>query len=828
MRKTILTPPIAAVALVLALAARPLAFAQASYASDAPRFRADDASAWRAWDNPALWGFSDDLLCVGARFVPVETTEASVSADLAIVTPLAAYGARVRGSRTVYRAASYFGVLPSLTLGYQSVFDSENLTSGADFGIAFRPWDLVSLGAVYQDAYGSAPSLGLGMGLRPLALFRGDGSVLTLTADALIVPDGFQLETAGARLSLGGVLGLRVWWDVPRETPGAELTVSLGAATVAASSKSLGDSALEELDLAGSLSLRRDGQGVELAVGKRVLVLKDLDAISAAPSSGPRFAEFLSGTKTMDLRELCDTIRRAAKDRGVVAVALEDLPPVGAQGAAQELASAIDELRAKGKKLYVHGENFTSSAFYQIALARADKVSLDPNGMLYVAGYGGSKLYFKTLLDKIGLDFQNLAPWDTKSANNPLTMDSMPPAERAMLERYLGDLQAQETEALEKGRKGALASPATELVDRGPYLVAALAREAGLVDALERRPEFEDALRDAHPGASLSYSLPEPRDAAWGPSPLAKRIAVVWLVGGIEQGEGSPGTSIGRSAAREIKGLREDRSVAGIVLRVDSGGGSALTSDGIAAEVKATVAAGKPVAVSMGDYAASGGYYVAAYASRIFADPGTLTGSIGVTGLQPNFARLIEKLGIKAESLGSTRSGAFADPFQAPRAEDAEAFRAYVMSIYDRFVSVVSEGRKMTAERVRELGEGQVWTGREALANGLVDELGGLDAAQIWIEAETAGIGGPRAEFFDVLPGERLLFGGPSIVAARDLAVRIGAAVARAFPAPAAPGAELVTSLQSLAGPAARDLASLLRMGDGALLLCPEALGRGP
>ncbi|HQO66772.1 MAG TPA: S49 family peptidase, partial [Spirochaetales bacterium] len=259
-------------------------------------------------------------------------------------------------------------------------------------------------------------------------------------------------------------------------------------------------------------------------------------------------------------------------------------------------------------------------------------------------------------------------------------------------------------------------------------------------------------------------------------------------------------SSIGESAAELLAALRDDPTVAGVIMRVDSGGGSALTSDHIARQVKKLKDSGKPVVVSMAGYAASGGYYISAYADRIIAEAGTLTGSIGVTGFDINLTGTLELLGVGSGVVSAGPSGEFGNPFLPRREADGQAERGMVMYIYERFVNVVAEGRGMDRARVDELGKGQIWLGSEAVENGLVDALGGLVDAKAAME-ELLGAAG-RFEVY--LPGT--LEPG-SILSLLGLAKAGGAS-------------------SSMLASARAFVNELAELGEGALYLAPEYLYR--
>jgi protease-4 len=781
------------------------------------KFRADDATIWHVGDNPAMWGLGNTLFAYGLQYAPVDSRGTVLSpyssgpdslgvSSLVMVTPLLNFSFTDRDSTSIYKIGATISPVSWFSVGMQTNCKNYGATTATtyDFGLLLRPADLLSIGVTGNDAFDTDRSLGLGLGLRPLALFTNDASCLTLTADSHFDSNGFTFETAGVHLNLGSTLSLRGWWDFANSRPGAELDLTFGAATFSTSAPLIGDPWGNVRAGFGAI-VTKGGTEADY-FGRKILMLRDYDAIEVAPPAAKYLKFPWDKKKTIDIESLCALVRRAASDRSVVAVVFEDLPSVGYPAARQELASAIDALRKAGKKLYVYCDDIESGGQYESLFSEADSISLNPNGSLALMGSGGVQLYMKQFFDKLGIRFINLALWDTKSAYNPYTNDSMPAAERQMIQRYIDELQSQADATLVANRGSKLKAPVKELVSKGPYLTASPALEAGLVDHIEYRADFEDSLSKEFKGAKFVENLGDGASSSWGSSPFAKKVAVVWLSGNIVAGKGRPGVDIGQDAARSIKRLREDRSVAGILLRVDSGGGSAMTSDIIANEVKKTVAAGKPVVVSMGGMAASGGYYISAYASRIFASPGTITGSIGVTGLWFNLSGLEEKLGFKAESVVTSPSVNFMNPLLPMNDADVQAAKSAILSMYERFVSTVAEGRKLDPAKVRELGEGQIWIGREALANGLVDELGGLSAAKDWLAAKLGG----RVQYRDVFPGTEAKLDGSTVQLA-------SAAYAAASESLSLPRSSLYDGLERIVGPAAKELASMIDMGDGPL-----------
>jgi protease-4 len=239
-----------------------------------------------------------------------------------------------------------------------------------------------------------------------------------------------------------------------------------------------------------------------------------------------------------------------------------------------------------------------------------------------------------------------------------------------------------------------------------------------------------------------SYTPEEPAPTEWT-RPVGSRIAVIYATGSIVTGSGAGGSILGSATmARLLRRAREDAAVRAVVLRIDSGGGSGLASEIIAREVELTREAGKPVVVSMGATAASGGYFIAAAADRIVAQPVTLTGSIGVTALSVHVPELLEQLRLAFAQVSTAQSADFLSSFEAPKEEDVEQLEESIRWQYDRFVSAVAEGRDMSEEAVREVAQGRIWSGRQALELGLVDELGGFTDA-LRSAKQAAGIVGP-------------------------------------------------------------------------------------
>ncbi len=741
-----------------------------------PRFRADDGNAWHLVDNPALPAMGD-AFSLGAAVSPEDGRWDKGTREVLASTSLLSLDYADAPAGSVTRFGASLGLGDGWALGYRG--DHYEGSTTQNFGALWRPFNFVSTALTLDDAWGTRV-WGAGFALRPLTLWRARADWLTLTGD--FGWGSTKEQRWGAKLAWNGS-DLRTWYDVDARSTGFEVTLALGASESSATTTRFGQAFRWSPSTPNVLPV--------------ILRVRLPELLSSPLPEAP----FLPAASS--LPALLTLLDRAARDPLVAAVAFENPPSAGGLAGAEELAAAVKRLRAAGKKVYVQADGYYDSLGFQGWISSANRVSLDATGALFVTAGQSRRLYFKDFLDKIGVRFVNLAPWDTKSANNPLVFSSMPDGERAMLTRYLTDRDALAADALTQGRSDRLKGQARDIVGDGPYLSAKQALNAGLVDALENRTDFEEFLKKAHPGTSVVDSLPEPRPS-WGPA-VSRRVAVVHLSGDILPGAGQAGLTIGRAAAEAVARLREDPSVSALILRVDSPGGAVQPSDELAAEVKRTVAAGKPVVVVMGNVAASGGYYISAPASRIFAEPGTLTGSIGVTAALIAAPKALEMLGIKADGVDMAHSSSFIDWTREPTPEQLKKWNSWILETYDRFLDVVAEGRHLDKDKLEPLARGQIYTGREALALGLVDELGGQTEARAWLEKRLHG----PVTLTDVIPGENSFFG-------RLAAPLVSSMVS----ASESPTLKLAQSLDRWSAPWAEAVTGIAERGGGPLVWC--------
>jgi len=754
-----------------------------------PRFRADDGNLWRIDDNPALAAVSGDVFSLGYAVLPDGSQWDRLSNDLQLISPFLAFHYTWTNSASTLRLGKGLGPWNGLSFGYRGddVRGTTNQTVH-NFGGLWRPIDAVSAALTLDDAFGSNRLWGAGFALRPLAFFHPGGDGLTLTADAAFTSSSFTWERWGGRWSFEGS-DVRVWYEPASATPGFEVTLTLGPSETTGSSYRVGQ------------ALRWTSRTPELsAFGPLIL---EIEGTGALASSSVPSLPFNLGSHRWDLPTLVALLHRAARDPQVVAVAFEDPPTVEGLAGAEELREALEGLHRAKKKVYIHADTYSDSLGFQGWVAAADRVTLDPSGSLDLKAGGSRRLYLKGFLDKIGVQFVNFAPWETKSFYNNLTATSMPDAERAMLQRFLTDRDDLAASALGEARAQRLKGDPAALVAQGPYLVAQQALDLGLIDALENRADFQDFLKATYKGATVVDHLPVRRNPGWGPAVTRRTVALVHLTGDVVMGPGQAGRSIGRAAAEALRSIRNDVFIQAVLLRVDSPGGAVLPSDALAAEVKKTVASGKPVVVVMGDVAASGGYYLSAPATRIFAEPGTLTGSIGVTAALFTAEKTLDLLGIKADGVDLAPSAAFDDWTRPLSDRDRQKWAGQIDAIYQRFLGVVAEGRHLDKTKLEPLARGQIYTGREALALGLVDELGGQDEAEAWLAKL---LGGP-VEWKDYLPGEN-----------DPVGALLAPFATASLKASTSPTLKLASALDSWAAPVTDALAGVVARGPGPLV----------
>jgi protease-4 len=443
------------------------------------------------------------------------------------------------------------------------------------------------------------------------------------------------------------------------------------------------------------------------------------------------------------LWDLTDSIRAAARDERIQVLVLDtQFMSGGGQPTLEELSRAIREFRASGKKVIAYGVDFEKPQYY--LAAQADEIYVDPLGAVLIDGYEGYQYFLKDVLDKIGVDMNVFRVGAYKSFVEQYTRKDMSPEAREETLVYLNSLWSSYQSAVTNARK-LPPDAVTGYVNTFADQVAAsrgrsadVALKAGLVTGVKSRLEVERRLigmvgEDDSDGTFNAISADDYARVVHAEKKLSgagtPKIGVVVASGEILDGDQPAGTIGGTSTARLIREARMDDDVKAVVLRVDSPGGSMLAAEEIHREITALKAAGKPFVVSMGDLAASGGYYISAPADEIWASPATITGSIGIFAVIPTFNRLADKVGVSVDGVGTTPlSGQLR--LDRPLGAEAKKFvQATIEHGYDEFVGRVASGRKKSREDVDAIAQGRVWAGVDAKRLGLVDQLGSFEDA---------------------------------------------------------------------------------------------------
>jgi protease-4 len=473
---------------------------------------------------------------------------------------------------------------------------------------------------------------------------------------------------------------------------------------------------------------------------KSILELKlDAEVVDRAPNDPFQNIDipmFMSAHK-LGLDQVLSAIEKAETESNIEGIFLRLDNLSAGYSACEEIRTALEKFKKSGKFIYAYSEVYSQKAYYLASVA--DKVFINPEGMLMFTGISANASYFKKALDKLGIEMQVIRHGKFKAAVEPFMLEKMSPENREQIEGYIGSIWNSMLKKISASRNISITQLNTIADENMLYRSAENYLKYNLVDSIVYEDQLFDFIRekiDLKANKEISFvGVHDMKSvvAKHESKGLAKdKIAVIYAAGEIGMGESSSMSdeSIdGVSLSREIRKARLDSTIKAIVLRVNSPGGSSMASELIWREVK-LAADKKPTVVSMGNLAASGGYYIACAADTILANPTTLTGSIGVFGLIPNVNELFEnKLGIHSEVVKTNKLSDLPTTNRAMTTEEMAIMQAMVEDVYSTFVSHVSEGRGMTYDQVDAIGQGRVWTGEAALKLGLVDKLGDLDDA---------------------------------------------------------------------------------------------------
>lgn len=475
-------------------------------------------------------------------------------------------------------------------------------------------------------------------------------------------------------------------------------------------------------------------------VGDNTVLKVDLGKISG-DRTGTGFSMSFGEGKSVGLIDAVHAIKAAADDKHITALYLTD-PGANAisWGSMTELRDALQTFKESGKPIVAYATAYSQSGYYAASLA--DKVCLHPSGMMDFRGMGGEVMYYKDMLDKLGVEMQLIRPESCsyKSAGEVYTRTNMSDANREQIRAYIGSIWRTATAQIAASR-GMEVAKLNTIADDLSGLFADGARQQCLVDTLCFEADVKQMLKEEYGGKKMVSVEKYAENVKSKPNKAKDAIAVIYAEGNVVDGssKGLDEGVYGDDIVKALKQAAKDKDVKAIVLRVNSPGGQATASESMTHAVIAAKAE-KPVIVSMGDLAASAGYEMSCMADVIVAQPTTITGSIGVFGTIPNVGKLMnQKLGLHTDTVCTNRNAAGLSIMRPLSPTVKALWTRNVEDFYKVFVGRVAEGRHMSYDEVHNIARGRVWTGADALGIGLVDTLGGIDLA-ISIAAEKAGL----------------------------------------------------------------------------------------
>lgn len=460
-----------------------------------------------------------------------------------------------------------------------------------------------------------------------------------------------------------------------------------------------------------------------------------VERTSENPFNGLNFSGDIA--KTISLKQVLDNIEKAKTDEKIKAIYINTSFVNAGISKIEEIRSKLLEFKQTGKPIIAYSEVYSQTAYYLSSVA--NKIYLNPEGIIEIKGLSASIMFYKGLLEKLDVDVQIIRHGKFKGAVEPFILDKMSKENREQMQLFLNSVANNIMDSI-ANQRGLTLSEIQRHADNLSLENAKSCLNLNYVDALLYQDQLEDTLKTLAGAEKLSFVTLSKYTHAKGDKKEISRnkIAIIYATGTINSGKGDEKSIGSETTAKAIKKAREDKNVKAIVFRINSGGGSALASDVIWRET-VLAKAKKPLVVSMGDYAASGGYYIACAADSIIANPTTLTGSIGVFGMIPNLQNLYKnKLGITLDTVNTNNHADMGVNRPLTKFEKNKIQKS-VEDIYTTFITNVGEGRKMSTTAVDEIGQGRVWAGYDAKEIGLIDVYGGIEKA-IEIAASLAKI----------------------------------------------------------------------------------------
>lgn len=430
------------------------------------------------------------------------------------------------------------------------------------------------------------------------------------------------------------------------------------------------------------------------------------------------------------LDDILSSIKKAKENDNIKGIYINAGAFAASNASLKEIRDQLADFKESGKFIIAYADVYSQGCYYLSSVA--DKVIMNPQGNLDLHGLSSSPTFYKGLLDKIGIEMQIFKVGTFKSAVEPFMLDKMSDANREQVTAYINDIWSTIASEISDSRKISV-DKINQLTDSlQTFKLANASVSDGLVDTLMYETEVKEYLKDLLKVEKAKdvrmASIKDMTSVSFVKESNSKDvIAILYAEGSINNGSGKDGITDKRYV-KEIEKLKDNDKVKAVVFRVNSPGGSAYASEQIWKAIT-DLKTKKPVVVSMGDYAASGGYYIACNASKIIAQPNTLTGSIGIFGMFPNFEGLTKKVGLSFDNVKTNKFADFGDATRPMRPEEKVILQQYIEHGYDLFLTRCSEGRNIPKDSLDHIAQGRVWTGNQALKIGLVDALGNIDTA---------------------------------------------------------------------------------------------------
>lgn len=463
-----------------------------------------------------------------------------------------------------------------------------------------------------------------------------------------------------------------------------------------------------------------------------VLKIELNGALSDQKTDNP-YAMLLGEEDTeLSLTDILKAIKEAKNADNIKGIYIEAGNLSAGSSSIDAIRRAITDFKESGKFVVAYGDQYTQGSYYLASVA--DKVYINPQGALLLTGMSSQTMFYKGLLNKLGVEMLIFKVGTYKGAVEPFMLDKLSDANREQISSYMNGIWDNITADIAKSRKITV-EDVNHYADQGfAIALPEKALECGLVDELKYKPEAEEYVKDLAGQTDKklkTVGVDKVRNIKSKEGKSKNKIAVLYAEGEITEAVTSPYSmdkSITEKVAKELIKLKEDESIKAVVLRVNSPGGSAFTSEQIWKQVLELKKV-KPIVVSMGDVAASGGYYISCAANKIVAEPNTLTGSIGIFGMFPNMTGLFNKVALTTDVVKTNTYADLGDVSRPMREDEKALIQSRIESGYDTFITRCADGRGMTKAAIDSIGQGRVWTGEQAIEKGLVDELGGIEKA---------------------------------------------------------------------------------------------------